>query len=137
MEWSRNKLTEGVCYPLKRSQLESAFTQSNIMNVHRVHFSWDKRPPRHDSPEEIILAAWYSGEVNRGVWAKGTGSINITLFAVEASHSQVIRKMLLEQGVPALCQWLNQAETAGNVWRAMDHSFYCHFVDEELRIRHT
>ncbi len=112
--FDKSKLPYGMSYPLKRSLLDAAFEKFQIVQVYVVYY-WTQR---HGN---IVMRADYLGEANKGWFAAGKS--NVTLYAVPSNDRRMTEHVLIEQGLPALCTWLQKAEAAENVWRGTNHSF--------------
>ena len=122
---SKYKLPRGESYPLKRTGLDQALEGLPEGSIRSVGYM---RPQAAD----LVLRAIFSGEA-KPFLAAGTTSIYI--FAVASTGRKKIEDELLRSGLARLRKWLEELETRGSSWRAVDRTFELHWRADRLIVR--
>jgi hypothetical protein len=122
--FSKEKLPKELSYPLKRSLLDAALRAASVYEtVWFVRYS--KRHNGHS-----VLDAYFAPEQYSYA---ASGKIVITIWAVPAKERKETENLLLSQGLPALCRWLERLRSEGNVWRGSGHGLTFECADKTLR----
>ncbi len=124
--FSRDALPKSLSYPLKRSLLDDALRTASLYRA-----VWYVVYSRH-SFERVVLQAWFSPDETAPRWS--SGRINLTVRAVPAVKRKVIEDALLAEGIPQLCRWMTEAESMGDGWRSLPHSFTVEYGGTSLNI---
>jgi len=111
--FSKAKLPKELNYPLKRSLLDAALRSASVyQTVWFVRYLGRRNGNTvlnaHIGPEQYSDAA--------------AGRVMLTVWAVPAKDRRVTEDLLLNQGLPLLCKWLERVESEGNAWRGFVHS---------------
>jgi hypothetical protein len=122
--FTKSKIKRSLSYPLKRSLLDSALENSSIGVVALVFYFM-----RHGG--NIVMRVDFMGE-GHGVGLGGNASV--TLYSVPSKEKHQIQALLVTEGLPRVCGWLQRVEQAGNAWRAKNHSIVLEFVAGALKI---
>lgn len=122
--FSKAKLPKSLSYPLKRSLLDAALRSASVYEeVWLVQYY--RKPYRG-----MVLRALFSPEL-RGNFAAGRVSIGV--WAVAAQERQATERVLVEQGLGRLCEWLAKTRAEGNAWRGLEHVLELSVHGETLR----
>ena len=62
------------------------------------------------------------------------GQSSLTVYSVPSQEKHAIETLLLMEGLPRVCVWLQCLEQAGNAWRAKNHSIVLEFVAGALKV---
>jgi hypothetical protein len=112
--FSKSKIPRGLSYPLKRSLLDAGLVSSSISQVFHVFYNM-----RHGS--NIVMRADFMGE-GHGFPPFSAGKSSLTVYAVPSQEKHAIETLLVKEGLPRVCTWLQRVEQEGNRWRAKNHS---------------
>jgi hypothetical protein len=102
--FSKSRIPRGLSYSLKRSLLDSALENSSIAAVALVFYFM-----RHSG--NIVMRADFMGE---GHGLTFGGKASVTLYSVPSHEKHQIEMLLMKEGLPRVCLWLQRAEQAGN-----------------------
>jgi hypothetical protein len=122
--FTKNKIPRGSSYPLKRSLLDSVLESSSINVVALVFYFM-----RHGG--NIVMRADFLRE---GLGFAMDGKASVTVYSVPGQERQQIETLLIMEGLPRICMWLQHVEQAGNAWRGKNHSIVVEFVAGALKI---
>jgi hypothetical protein len=122
--FSKAKIPRGFSYPLKRSLLDAGLVSSSITQVFHVFYTM-----RHSG--NIVMRADLLGE---GHGLASGGKVSVTLYSVPSREKHQIEALLLMDGLPRVCAWLERVQLAGNAWRAKNHSIVLEFAAGTLKI---
>jgi hypothetical protein len=130
---------KGYCYPFDVEMLFPSLDQYGIEKIHSVAF-------RHQSRSKELISAIYHGELARDrikefhdidvqpeqerVW--GIGVSDIKLYSTPIEEKESARKVLVDEAIPLLCQWLKEAEKQTYNWRRNDHNIIFKFSKGHL-----
>lgn len=120
--FSKDKLPQGFSYPLKRSALYSALENANLSQIHVVYY-WFRKDG------DLLMQADFCGETEEKFAA---GQSSVSLYSVSSSERKKTEVLLINEGLPRLCNWLKEAENAGNSWRGKNHRFFIQYANEKL-----
>jgi hypothetical protein len=122
--FSKDRLPKELSHPLKRSLLDAALRSASVYGtVDFVRYSRRQKG-------KTVLDAHFSPEQYDYSFS---GKVIITVSAVPANERHVTENLLLNQGLPTLCQWLARSQSAGNVWRGSRHSLTFERAGETLK----
>lgn len=125
--FTKDKLPASFSYPLKRSLLDVALYNASVKNtVYSVRYLFG----RGSGPSTLdVMFQPENGKFHASV----SGRCLITLWAVPSDKRKQIEDVLVDQGLPLLCQWLERSSSAGNAWRGTAHGFTLTVRDGLLR----
>jgi hypothetical protein len=123
--FSKSKIPRGLSYPLKRSLLNAGLVSSSISQVFLVFYNM-----RHGG--KIVMRADFMGE-GHGFSSFSAGKSSLTVYAVPSQEKHAIETLLVKEGLPRVCAWLQRVEQEGNGWRAKNHSIVLEFAAGTLR----
>jgi hypothetical protein len=131
----KEKLPKAFSFPLKRSILDAALDEASVRTqVYSVrymlyhHNQWGRR--KDGFP---ILEVLFSPEL-KGNSDSAYGKSLITVWAVPSQERKQCEGVLIETGLPHMCQWLERASVAGNVWRSTAHMLSLNIRDGVLNL---
>lgn len=122
--FSKDKLSNRLSYPLKRSLLDTA------LRAHGVY--------------ETVYSVRYLGHPNRGIvlWVdfspigrghpKNAGRSMLTLYAVPAEQRHAVETLIVSHALPTLCLWLGKTQTEAEGWRVLPHEIRFELRDDSL-----
>jgi len=117
---SKSKIPRGLSFPLKRSLLDAGLLSSSISQVFHVFYNM-----RHGG--NIVMRADFMGE-GHGFSPSSTGKSHLTVYAVPSKEKHAIETLLVKEGLPRVCTWLQRVEQEGNGWRAKNYSIALEFA---------
>lgn len=113
--FSKEKLPAPFSYPLKRSLLDAALDKASVKStVYSVRYLFG----RGKGPSTLDVRFEPEG---KGCHASVSGRNLITLWSVSGHMRKQVEDVLVDQGLPLLCQWLARGSAAGNAWRSTEH----------------
>jgi hypothetical protein len=118
--FSKSQIPHGFSYPLKRSLLDAGLVRSSISRIFHVFYKM-----RHGG--NIVMRADFMGE-GHGFPPFSAGQSSLTVYAVPSQEKHVIETLLLMEGLPRVCAWLQRVEQEGSGWRAKNHSIVLEFA---------
>jgi hypothetical protein len=122
--FSKDKLPKALSYPLKRYLLDAALHSASVYGaVYAVLYSGDREA-------NVILRAQFSPEQYGSI---DPGRCLIVLFAVPCGQRKATERVLIVDGLPTLCAWLQKTQTEGNVYRGSSHELVLTLDDSVLR----
>jgi hypothetical protein len=124
--FSKSKIPRGLSYPLKRSLLDAGLVSSSISQVFHVFYNM-----RHGG--NIVMRADFMGE-GHGFSPFSAGKSSLTVYAVPSQEKHAIETLLVKEGLPRVCAWLQRVEQEGNGWRAKNHSIVLECAAGTLKI---
>jgi hypothetical protein len=122
--FSKHKLPGGYSYPLKRSMLDLCLEKYELTKISFMYYSF------HHRSDQIILQADYFGETHKGWAAAGLSSISVQ--AVPSEKRKEIESVILDNALPALCDWLKKTENEGDGWRASSRYLVFRYIEGKL-----
>ena len=78
------------------------------------------------------MRADFMGE-GHGFPPSSAGKSHLTVYAVPSQEKHAIEALLVKEGLPRVCAWLQRVEQEGNGWRAKNHSIVLEFLAGTLR----
>ncbi len=113
--FSKDKLPATFSYPLKRPLPDSALDAASVKStVYSVRYLFRRK----GAP--ATLDAWFSP--HNGYHPSVSGRSLVTIWAVPSDQRKSCEDLLIAQGLPVLCRWLEQSSVAKNVWRSSAYS---------------
>jgi hypothetical protein len=135
-------------FPVKSDTLFSFLDKYSVTQITTI--SYDLRTSR-----DTLISARYKGEFHKDRIAyfnasgfyrsilKNTGyseipvpadicQSKICLYSVRPEDEEIARNVLLEDGLPLLCEWLVEAEQQTYNWKRIDHSIVFKFKKQQL-----
>jgi hypothetical protein len=112
--FSKYKLPKSLSYPLKRSLLDAALRSASVYDVVWL-VQYYAKPYR-----KTVLRALFVPEQNS---VSAGGRVGIAVWPVPAQQRHATEQVLVNQGLPRLCEWLGKTRTKGNAWRGLEHFF--------------
>lgn len=110
----KDKCPQGVSFPLKRSNLDSALIDSGVYGaVYSVRYLATRN--------RVLLEAAFSPLGSRA-HEDVIGRSLLTIWAVSSDHRHPIEEQMTSLVLPLLCKWLQQTQTQGGSWRSMRHN---------------
>jgi len=73
------------------------------------------------------MRADFMGE-GHGFSPSSTGKSHLTVYAVPSKEKHAIETLLVKEGLPRVCTWLQRVEQEGNGWRAKNYSIALEFA---------
>lgn len=121
----KDKVGRELGYPLKRSLLDSALRSKSVYAaVYSVRYLGHRN-------FNVVLDAAFTPEW-RGHPAV-RGRCLITVWAVPSQQRHAAEQLLVVEGLPILCRWLEKTRSQGNVWRGAEHALSFEIQDGKLR----
>lgn len=134
----RSPVPRGQSYPLKRTDLEAALTDSEIENVAGVR--WIKRGisiyQTFDSRGLTVAgidAAYHGNNPPSRVHPHSPGRVWLTVYSVPSSERHAAEARLREDALPRLTTWLRRVQGASETWRREPHEYRLFFYDGRIR----
>lgn len=123
--FSKDKIAKDLSYPLKRSLLDSALHSAAVYaTVYSVRYLGHRN-------SNVVLDASFTPE-----W-KGHPTVRgrclITVWAVPRQQRHAAEQLLVAEGLPILCRWLEKTRSEGNAWRGTEHMLNFEIQDGRLR----
>jgi len=123
--FSKDKIGKELGYPLKRSLLDSALHSASVYaTVYSVRYLGHLN-------SNVVLGASFIPE-----W-KGHPTVRgrclITVWAVPSQQRRAAEQLLVAEGLPILCRWLERTRSEGNAWRGFEHMLNFEIQDGRLR----
>lgn len=122
---SKSKIPRGLSFPLKRSLLDAELLSSSISQVFHVLYNMRRGG-------NIVMRADFMGE-GHGFPPFTAGKSSLTVYAVPSQEKHAIETLLVKEGLPRVCAWLQRVEQEGNAWRAKNHSIVLEFAAGTLK----
>lgn len=120
---SKEKLPEGLSYPVGRSVLDTALATAGVEAVDEV----DMLPFRtlaseaHDSLTPVMCVE-FDGEETARPW-KGPGAITIRMYAVPSGIKHAVAAALNDGALAELAGWVASIPSRAETWRMVDHRY--------------
>ena len=123
--FSKDKIGKELGYPLKRSLLDSALHSASVYaTVYSVRYLGHRN-------SNVVLDASFTPE-----W-KGHPTVRgrclITVWAVPSQQRHAAEQLLVADGLPILCRWLEKTLSEENAWRGTEHILNFEVQDGRLR----
>lgn len=80
----------------------------------------------------IVMRADFMGE-GHGFPPFSAGKSSLTVYAVPSQEKHAIETLLVKEGLPRVCAWLQHVQQGGKGWRAKNHSFALEFAAGTLK----
>ena len=123
--FSKDKIGKELGYPLKRSLLDSALHSASVYaTVYSVRYLG-----RANS--NVVLDASFNPEWRGHPTVRGR--CLITVWAVPSQQRHAAEQLLVAEGLPILCRWLEKTRSEGNAWRGTEHMLNFEIQDGRLR----
>lgn len=123
--FSKDKVPKGLSYPLKRSVLDSSFEEYEISQIFFVYYFLR-------TGGNNVMRADYEGEGKKNFAA---GKTTVTVYAVPSEKRKITENLLVQQGLPALLNWIKNIETSNEGFRIKDRHFVMECKNNELHFR--
>ena len=125
--FSKDGLSKGLSYPIKRKALDQAIKVSGTDEIRHVYYS--RKPfeyPKHHHrwkdtlseegfrPGECLLEASFN------IW-DAVVDVSIHVYGMPSSEIKCLKPHLKKKALPALTEWLKMAKSADIEWRSKGH----------------
>lgn len=99
--FSKDKIPKHLCYPIKRSLLDSILKESETERIQWVTYAIR-------AGGNVVIRANFIGEAHK---LPTIGRIGLTIYAVPIEEKNETERLLVENGLPRLVEWLKKVET--------------------------
>lgn len=125
--FSKDKIPKHLCYPIKRSLLDSILKESETERIQWVTYAIR-------AGGNVVIRANFIREAHK---LPTIGRIGLTIYAVPIEEKNETERLLVENGLPRLVEWLKKVETLGEGWRSKTRLFEIHFINNEISFAET
>ena len=123
--FSKDKIGKELGYPLKRSLLDSALYSASVYaTVYSVRYLGHRN-------SNVVLDASFTPEWSGHPTVRGR--CLITVWSVPSQQRHAAEQLLVAEGLPVLCRWLEKTRSEGNAWRGTEHMLSFEVQDGRLR----
>jgi hypothetical protein len=121
--YSRTRVWSGISYPVGQGDIEKALLAADAFVGHLrllvPQGIGEARPRRGDTT--LLWVEWSGDDRVRGSHAPEQARSMLTVCAVPSTMRQVVRRQLLESGLPQAARWLHETANHGPAWSGMNH----------------
>lgn len=138
-------------FPVKQDTLFAFLDKYSVTQITAISYSLR-------TSRDTLISARYEGEVHKDRIAyfnasgfsrsilknigysempipDSIGKSEIHLYSVHPEDEEIARNVLLEDGLPLLCEWLIEAEKQTYTWKRNDHSIVFKFKKQQLSFK--